>query len=167
MKNIKKRFLIIGLFCLCFVALLACRSASNGYKELPPSIVTKDSSSTTITYRDTLLIIESDSSWYRAYVDCKNGKPVLQKPRSKSGERVKAPQVQLNDNVLSVDCESEKQELKAQIKELESKLIKTTEKTIPILTERSKSTWEKFIQTSGYALWLLVLLVAAAYLFKK
>lgn len=120
-----KNFLIIfSFFLLGGLLLQSCKS-----KQIPEvnkeTIVHK-----TITVKDTVLVAAKDSSYYSAYIDCVNGKPVLvespkqisnynQKnpdkpataPQTKAGRSVKPPAVNLENGVLQVNCQKEAEEL--------------------------------------------------------
>jgi hypothetical protein len=57
----------------------------------------------TETLRDTTIYIPADSSWYRAYVKCVNGKPVIINSRQKDGKRSSVRVEIDSDGILSVD----------------------------------------------------------------
>jgi hypothetical protein len=62
----------------------------------------------TETLRDTTIFIPADSSWYKAYVKCVNGKPVIINSRQKDGKRSSVRVEIDSDGILSVDgrCDS-------------------------------------------------------------
>lgn len=101
-------------------------------KPLPP-VVIENTREITKTIRDTIFKIEADSSYYEAYIDCINGKPVIEETiktqnKSKPGVILEKPKVNINNGLLQVDCNKKAQELFAQwqevyIKEHEQKPI--------------------------------------------
>lgn len=74
--------------------------------------------------RDTTVKIEQDSSWYRAWIECQDGKPILRNPIVQKGNgKVKPPVVTLdNSGQLNIGCISENLELKFKLRDLETKL---------------------------------------------
>lgn len=121
MKNI---LFIFSIFLTGTLLLNSCKSKPIPV-ETKEAIITK-----TETVKDTVLVVEKDSSYYSAYIDCVNGKPVLvqsqkqiadfnsknpnQKatsPKGKSGRSLKEPDVKLENGVLSVNCEKEAEKL--------------------------------------------------------
>lgn len=122
----KKLILFIG--CVVLVAqLVGCKSSASSLP--PPSTDVVKTKEVTKIIRDTVFKTEKDSSFYRAYIECVNGKPVIKQPKAKSGKNLKEPKVDLKGNELQVDCHAEAQELFHQwqetyIKENQSKTIK-------------------------------------------
>jgi hypothetical protein len=90
--------------------------------------------------RDTTVKIEQDSSWYKAWVECQDGKPVLRNPVVQKGKgKVKPPAVTLDSSgMLNIGCISENLELKFKLRDLETKfseketIIKTVEVARPL-----------------------------------
>lgn len=117
-------FIFIFSFLLGCLLLTSCKSKPI-LGETKETIIHK-----TEIVKDTILRVEKDSSFYSAYIDCVNGKPILvqsenqikvynsknlesnaQAPKSKSGKSLNAPIVNLQDGQLSVDCRTEAQNL--------------------------------------------------------
>lgn len=105
-------FIFIFSFLLGSLLLTSCKS-----KPIPGETKQKYVKQE-ITVRDTVLVIEKDSSFYSAYIECVNGKPVLKEPnqitktgkvlpKSKAGRSLTIPKVSLENGVLSVNCEKE------------------------------------------------------------
>ncbi|SHL94409.1 hypothetical protein [Flavobacterium chilense] len=117
---------IIFLFFSALV-LVSCRS---------PKPVLSEEKAKTITIKetvhDTVFKIQKDSSSYRAFLECQNGKIVVKNvTQAEPGRTLKSPKVRLENNKLNVDCELKEQELYArwksqQVKEIEVKTINTT-----------------------------------------
>jgi hypothetical protein len=122
-KNIER---IVFLFFLVLV-LVSCSS---------PKPVLSENKTHTVTIKetlhDTVFTIEKDSSYYRALLECQNGKVVFKNvTQAEPGRSLKSPKVRLDNNKLLVDCELKKQELYAfwksqQVKDVQIKNIRTT-----------------------------------------
>lgn len=135
MKRVLFFFSIIVYFSL---VLVACKSK----QPLEPVTIETTKVITQIE-RDTIFKKEADSSFYFAYVDCVNGKPVLREPqpkqdsaapKSKAGKNLEVPKVNLTGNKLEVNCEQKAQELFLKWKETH-----TQEKekiTVPVYIEK-------------------------------
>ncbi|WP_162799907.1 hypothetical protein [Pedobacter jeongneungensis] len=92
------RIVFFGLIVLCLQ--VACRS-----RQVATNEVSKTKTVTRIQ-RDTIIKTDPDSSFYKAWIDCINGKPVL-KPSSeikKAGNYLHVPNVKIEGNELNVDC---------------------------------------------------------------
>lgn len=114
---------IFSFFLLGGLLLQSCKSKQT------PGETTERIIHKTETVKDTILIVEKDSSYYSAYIDCVNGKPVLvqsqsqisnyneksgtkaTEPISKPGKYLDIPKVNLKDGLLTVNCEKKAQEL--------------------------------------------------------
>ena len=108
----KQILIIFSFFLLGCLLLNSCKS-----KPIPGETKEKYVKQE-VTVRDTVLIIEKDSSFYSAYIECVNGFPVLKEqgaitekgnvlPRIKAGRSLNIPNVKLENGVLSVNCEKE------------------------------------------------------------
>lgn len=145
-----KRLLVLFLlsFFLFSGLLLSCKSNAPLTENKEKIITIKE------IVKDTVLKIEKDSSYYAAYIDCVNGKPVireLQKPlpsdkdtgQSKKGKNLDIPNVKIDGNILKVSCYQEARDLffkwkEQYIKEFE----KETKIPPPVIIERNFSWWE-------------------------
>ncbi|WP_234111676.1 hypothetical protein [Chryseobacterium sp. R2A-55] len=81
-------------------------------KPAEPVVITNTKEVTKIV-KDTIFKVEADSSFYKAYIECKDGKPVIIKDSIivKAGKNVIVPQVVLKDHFIQVDCKQEALEL--------------------------------------------------------
>ena len=145
MKNFKITHLLSSLFLLFLLAttLSSCKSAS----VVPPATI---ETTNTITIkeviRDTIFQTEKDSSYYKAYLECVNGKVVVKqatKPVVKSGKFLQPPKVSLKDNILTIDCKAEAQKLFAQWKDTYTKELQSAIKHIPYAVTTPLSWWQK------------------------
>lgn len=142
----KKLFSLLFLFVVLVGTLVGCKTAN----VLPPTIIEKTN---TITKKevvhDTIFETQKDSSYYKAWLDCQDGKVVFKEhPEgriiSKSGKHLKPPKVNLKDNILTVDCKAEAQKMYAKWKDtyiLENRQSNTSK---PVLVERQLTWWQKF-----------------------
>ena len=129
------------------------------------------------TVKDTVLVVEKDSSYYSAYIDCVNGKPVLiqsqkqisdynQKnpgqtataPKSVAGRSVKSPAVNLENGVLSVNCQKEAEKLFFKWRETYIKELQINNK--PVYKDRELTNFQIVKITIGsIVIWILGLAV--------
>ena len=149
MKNVKLKLLFSFLFLFVVLAttLSSCKSAS-----VVPPTTTETTKTITIkeVVRDTVFKTEKDSSYYKAYLDCVNGKVVIKSaltPKggitTKAGSYLKPPKVVVHDNILTVDCNAEAQKLFAKWKDTYITENAQTIKQIPYPVETPLTWWQK------------------------
>jgi hypothetical protein len=144
MKNLKLKNLLsfLFLFCLLATTLVACKSSG----VVPPTTTETTTSTTTETVvRDTVFAVQKDSSYYKAYLECINGKVVVKtttEPIVKAGKHLEPPKVNIKDNVITVDCLSEAYKLFAQWKDVYIKEHKSEIKRIPYPVIQPLSWWQ-------------------------
>jgi hypothetical protein len=169
MKSLKIFSVIFSFFLLGCLLFTSCKS------KLPEE--TKNTYVKTIEkVKDTVFVVEKDSSMYQAYIDCVNGKPVLKQsfedyqnqhpktataPKQKEGKDLKIPKVKLSNNgLLTVNCEKEAQRLFATWKEKYTAEITETQK--PIYIDKELTTWQNIqLYTGKITLGLLGLTILA------
>lgn len=134
---------------LMFVSLVVVSCASKKLQE-PVVVTLEKTKEVTKTVKDTIYKVEADSSYYHAFIDCVNGKPVIRettqtKQNSKAGKNLNIPTATLNGNTLTVDCYVKEQELKKQWEETYIKEHEQTPVYIPTPVEVVKplSWWQK------------------------
>ena len=169
MKSLKFFSVIFSFFLLGCLLLTSCKS------KLPEEKKTTYAK-TIEKVKDTVFVIEKDSSMYQAYIDCVNGKPVLKQsfedyqnqhpktataPKQKEGKDLKIPKVKLSKNgLLTVNCEKEAQRLFATWKEKYTAEITETQK--PIYIDKELTTWQNIqLYTGKITLGLLGLTILA------
>lgn len=134
---------LLFLFVLLATTLSSCKSAG----VVPPATTDTTTEVTTKeVIHDTIFQTEKDSSYYKAYLECVNGKVVLKqatKPIVKPGKHLKPPKVNLKDNILTVNCKAEAQKLFAQWKDTYIKEHQQIIKRIPYAVEKPPSWWQK------------------------
>ncbi len=150
MKNFKiAHFLsFLFLFVLLATTLSSCKSTS-----VVPPATTETTQTVTIkeVIRDTIFETQKDSSYYKAWLECKDGKVILTPNPSpkergaaaKAGKYLKTPKVVVQDNILTVDCEAEAQKLYAQWKDTYIKENVQNIKKIPYPVEKTLTWWQK------------------------
>lgn len=129
------------------------------------------------TVKDTVLVVQKDSSYYSAYIDCVNGKPVLvqsqkqiddynsknpgqsaKSPSATAGRSVKPPAVNLENGKLSVNCEKEAEQMFFKWKETyikEWQISKT-----PIYRDKPLTTFQEVkLAIGNLVIWILGLAV--------
>ncbi|MBF6607762.1 MAG: hypothetical protein ITG00_03385 [Flavobacterium sp.] len=119
----------------------------------------------TETLRDTVFQIEKDSSHYRALLECINGKVVIKESTAQSGKFLKAPKAAIVNNELTVDCESELQELRAQLKD--KTITRESSKEVPVFIENDLTFWEEFQIWAGRILLALLIILVIRWAIKK
>lgn len=121
-----------------FSLLLLLTSCCSKVALLPPSVTTTKTE--TIIERDTVVTIQADSTFYAAYIECVNDKPVIQTGSIKTSKkrkeitRLSIPKVELKNQVLTVNCEIEAQQLFIQWKEkyIKEQTLKIQPQYIPM-----------------------------------
>lgn len=137
------------------VLAFAIASCSTPQRVLERETVTQIRTVETIL-KDTLLTIPADSAFYKLYVDCVNGKPVLrdianssnspEKTNHTSEQNKKPPKATLNGNELNITCYQQAQKLFFSWKEKYIKEEISTQKTIqlpPVPIEKKLSWWQQ------------------------
>lgn len=114
----KKSFFFILIVFLIIGAVVSCTNR----KPLAP-VVLENTREITRTIRDTVYKIDADSSYYEAYIDCINGKPVIRetpdtKNNSRPGIVLSKPKVKITGGKLQVECDKKAQELYKQWREI-------------------------------------------------
>lgn len=140
------------LFCLA--QLVSCGSR----KPLPPETIT-DTRFVKQVIRDTVLKVQADSTYYNAWIECVNGKPVLREPKpAKSQEQsnqkqkpekaLQKPNVILDENgKLTVECRKEVEQVKAQLTSYYESRLK--ERTQPVEIEKPFAWYHKILMWAG------------------
>jgi hypothetical protein len=148
------------------VAFVGCKSSAG----VPPKttervreVITKE------IVKDTFFVVQADSSFYKAYIECVNGKPVLKNPQTKKGRALKAPKVSLKNGQLDVDCEAEAQRLFHEWKEAHTTDREVVTVAIPYAVEKPLSQWQVVQIWCGrlFLFFLLAFIIAVGLRLKK
>jgi hypothetical protein len=146
----------------CYISVLLLMTSCGSKKSVIQKEITKDTILETL--HDTVFSIAKDSSYYKALLECQNGKVVVKEVRkTKSGRKLTTPKVVIQDNQLNVDCTTEAETLFASWKSTFIKSYKEINK--PIIT--NELTWFQKTQIYiGRFLMIIVLLFILLKLFK-
>lgn len=139
------------LFCLA--QLVSCGSR----KPLPPETITGTLVVKQVI-RDTVLKVQADSTYYHAWIECVNGKPVLREPKPENKEKraknqdhkraLQKPKVILDENgKLTVECRKEVEQVKAQLTAYYESRLK--EYTQPVEIEKPFAWYHKILMWAG------------------
>ena len=132
-------------FLLFFVLLATTLSSCKSTSVVPPA-TTETTNTITIkeVIRDTVFETKKDSSFYKAYLDCVNGKVVIKGNSQKAkGNYLKPPKVTVQDNIITVDCEAEAQKLFYQWRDVYRENMKSVLKKLPYPVEKPLTWWQK------------------------
>ena len=160
----------ISFITICFLllvgALASCKSAS-----VPmPTTETNKTVTITETVHDTVFKIEKDNSYYEAYLECVNGKVVINgaisNTISKNGV-LQPPKVIIKDNYIKVDCEVKAQELFAQWKSKYIQELTETTNTVPVEVDRGPTFFQELQIWLGRIFLALILLYLGYKYFKS
>jgi hypothetical protein len=159
-SKFKNLFSVLLLFVLLATTLCACKSTS-----VVPPATTDTTTAVTIkeVIHDTIFQTEADSSYYKAYLECVNGKVVLKQatePIVKPGKYLEPPKVNLKDNILTVNCKAEAQRLFAQWKDIYTREHQQIIKKIPYPVEKPPSWWQKTQIILGRIFLSILILIA-------
>ena len=153
------RVLVIGL-AIAATQLTSCNVHKNCVTtpETIETIVERE-----VIIRDTVVLTEVDSSSVRIIIECDTIKnePIITSIKTIGGNRLKPPEVLMNNGVIDVNCKAEAEELFIQWKE--EYLSKQTTHTIPQLIEKPPSGWNTFLSWSGGIFWVITLLSITIY----
>lgn len=166
-----KRIAIVLLSLFCLANILMLFSCKTKQIVQPTKVVTNTIEKVvTKTERDTTFIVEADSSYYKAWIECRDGKPILRNPTSQHGKsNLQPPKVSLDDKgQLDVECATENLELKARIKELVTELNNTTSSTeyIPVEVEKELTFFQNLFIKLGKVFGVILLGIVGYVAFK-
>jgi hypothetical protein len=166
MKNSKIRSFLsfLFLFVVLVGTLTACKSTS---VSLPTKTEVTNTITTKEVVRDTIFETKKDSSYYKAWLDCQDGKVrIIDEPKTVKGKYLKPPKVIIKDNYLSVDCEAEAQKLFAQWKDIYK--IENTQSIITntVEVERQLTWWQSFQIWCGRIFIVIALFTVGKIIFK-
>ena len=140
----KRTFFFILLIFISLGMVVSCISR----KPQEPVIITK-TKETIKTVRDTTYVVEADSTFYNALIECVNGKPVLKEPKITNPKNkdsgLQPIKVTLDGNNLTVEANKIIQKLH---KEWEETYTKEHEQTpiyikVPVEVEKPLTLWQK------------------------
>ena len=117
--------------------------------------------------RDTTIQVEQDSSFYNAWIECQNNKPVLKNPMSSKGSgKVKPPNVSLDSSGrLDVGCVTENIALRIKLKELETQIKEKVTQTVEVA--KPLSFFQKLFINVGQIFCLYILFTIGRWAYLK
>jgi hypothetical protein len=158
MKN--KIGLLLGSLFFLF-AVVSCKSTKPTVTESETTTKTKVE-----LVHDTIFKTETDSSTYKALLECRDGKIVVKEViKAEPGRKLKSPTVRIDNNKLSVDCEARAEELFAFWKSTQVQETVFKIKEVPIITN-ILTFWQQF-QIKGFRVLLITTLLTIIWLIIK
>lgn len=135
------------------LALVSCFS-----RKPSQPVVIENTKTITEVVKDTIYKIEADSSFYNAYVDCVNGIPVLitnemhalgkaKIIKPKAGKYLEVPKVNLQNGLLTVNCEAKAQQLFKQWRE--KYINEKSKESTTVYVEKPFKWYHKLFMTIG------------------
>lgn len=101
----------VGIIFLLLL-VISCGSRKSEKQVLPEPIILTQTKEVKVIEKDTIFKVEADSSFYQAYIDCRDGKPKLINPKPQKGREMPAPEVNIDKHGnLSVRARTEAKEL--------------------------------------------------------
>lgn len=138
--------------------------ASCGSKK-PVIVERKVTETLTETVHDTVFEVKPDSSYYHAFIDCVNGKPVIREPKAEKGKNgLKEPGVNLKDSLLTVECYTMAQQLFAQWKSTHKQQLIETE--VPVYVPVEFTWFQKLLLKLGWVFMIIIALVMGYGIYK-
>lgn len=156
MNSFKRVYTVFLLLTLLVFSLASCGSKA-------PVVETKEVvREVKEIVRDTEFVAQKDSSFYRAYLDCINGKPIIKQVIDASpGKTLNKPKVSIEDNVLKVDCTKEAEKLFFEWKE--KYITESTHHTKPVIQFKLTFWQELQIKCFHFLLLIIVIYLAIKY----
>ncbi|MNF51769.1 hypothetical protein D3C85_112970 [compost metagenome] len=166
-QSIVKSMLCVLFFVVLATTLVSCKSTS-----VVPPTTTEKTITTTIkeVIHDTIFQTEKDSSYYKAYLECVNGKVVItkdKKPVAKPGKHLEPPKVNLQDNILTIDCKAEAQKMFAKWKDVYIKEHQQDIQKIPYPVPLELSWWQYTQIILGRLFIVIAFLIGLVFAFKN
>ncbi|MDM1397141.1 hypothetical protein HX049_08140 [Myroides odoratimimus] len=157
--NMKKhdRYMLVFLVLLLALLLMSCGSRKTAIN-MQPTTTEQVTQTVEEVKRDTVLVIPADKSQYIAELAVQGNKIVVKDANIKRSKNkvLQPPKVQLQNNKLIVDCESEAQRLFFEWRDKFIKEQKVVETRIPVAVPLSLSWWQQTQIWLGRGFMLLV-----------
>lgn len=168
--NMKKhdRYRLVFLVLLLALLLMSCGSRKTAIN-MQPTTTEQVTQTVEEVKRDTVLVIPADKSQYIAELAVQGNKIVVKDANIKRSKNkvLQPPKVQLQNNKLIVDCESEAQRLFFEWKDKFIKEQKVVEIRIPVAVPLGLSWWQQTQIWLGRGFMLLVFLGTAGFIVKS
>ncbi|WP_235280474.1 hypothetical protein [Myroides profundi] len=162
------RYRLVFLVLLLALLLMSCGSCKTAIN-MQPTTTEQVTQTVEEVKRDTVLVISADKSQYVAELAVQGNKIVVKDTNIKRSKNkvLQPPRVQLQNNKLIVDCESEAQRLFFEWKDKFIKEQKIVETRIPVAVPLSLSWWQQTQIWLGRGFMLLVFLGTAGFIIKS
>lgn len=162
------RYRLVFLVLLLAFLLMSCGSRKTAIN-MQPTTTEQVTQTVEEVKRDTVLVIPADKSQYIAELAVQGNKIVVKDANIKRSKNkvLQPPKVQLQNNKLIVDCESEAQRLFFEWKDKFIKEQKVVEIRIPVAVPLSLSWWQQTQIWLGRGFMLLVFLGTAGFIIKS
>ncbi|MEK6513295.1 hypothetical protein [Myroides odoratimimus] len=162
------RYMLVFLVLLLALLLMSCGSRKTAIN-MQPTTTEQVTQTVEEVKRDTVLIIPADKSQYVAELAVQGNKIVVKDANIKRSKNkvLQPPKVQLQNNKLIVDCESEAQRLFFEWKDKFIKEQKVVETRIPVAVPLSLSWWQQTQIWLGRGFMLLVFFGTAGFIIKS
>ncbi|EHO05236.1 hypothetical protein HMPREF9714_03599 [Myroides odoratimimus CCUG 12901] len=168
--NMKKhdRYMLVFVVLLLALLLMSCGSRKTAIN-MQPTTTEQVTQTVEEVKRDTVLIIPADKSQYVAELAVQGNKIVVKDANIKRSKNkvLQPPKVQLQNNKLIVDCESEAQRLFFEWKDKFIKEQKVVETRIPVAVPLNLSWWQQTQIWLGRGFMLLVFFGTAGFIIKS
>lgn len=167
-----KHFFSFSLFCFSLAFVVSCSSRK------PPEPVKIETTRTiTQVVKDTLFKVDADSTFYQAWIDCQNGKPVIirtvqeaedfnrknpgagaEPAKSQPGKHTKV-NATLKNGKLNVDCHQEALNI---FKSWKEKYISENQKTtVPVYVEKPYPWYVVTLNILGASMLIMLIIMIA------
>ncbi|MEC4033504.1 MULTISPECIES: hypothetical protein [Myroides] len=162
------RYMLVFLVLLLALLLMSCGSRKTAIN-MQPTTTEQVTQTVEEVKRDTVLIIPADKSQYVAELAVQGNKIVVKDANIKRSKNkvLQPPKVQLQNNKLIVDCESEAQRLFFEWKDKFIKEQKVVETRIPVAVPLNLSWWQQTQIWLGRGFMLLVFFGTAGFIIKS
>ncbi|MCS7472409.1 hypothetical protein [Myroides odoratimimus] len=162
------RYMLVFVVLLLALLLMSCGSRKTAIN-MQPTTTEQVTQTVEEVKRDTVLIIPADKSQYVAELAVQGNKIVVKDANIKRSKNkvLQPPKVQLQNNKLIVDCESEAQRLFFEWKDKFIKEQKVVETRIPVAVPLNLSWWQQTQIWLGRGFMLLVFFGTAGFIIKS
>lgn len=108
-----RRLILIGLLSvLVMVILVSCRSRKLEKQVLQDPVILTQTKEVKVVEKDTIFKIEADSTFYKAFIECRDGKPKIISPSIQKGRDLLPPKVNIDQQGnLTVSIQTQAREL--------------------------------------------------------
>ncbi|WP_232279342.1 hypothetical protein [Myroides odoratimimus] len=162
------QYMLVFLVLLLALLFMSCGSRKTAIN-MQPTTTEQVTQTVEEVKRDTVMVIPADKSQYVAELAVQGNKIVVKDANIKRSKNkvLQPPKVQLQNNKLIVDCESEAQRLFFEWKDKFIKEQKVVETRIPVAVPLSLSWWQQTQIWLGRGFMLLVFFGTAGFIIKS